>query len=344
METNQQADANKTARPFAVETLSCPNCHAGLLRGMRFCRTCGYRLGEGIAEYVETMRFDGTLPVAVTPTPQTMAQAPAPPTTTLAPSAMPRRARSFCGGRSNWLMWPLMFILLTSAFGGTWLRSRPFLRDRFRQNVRTILGINTPSSNVLGPRSFFGTRGFVGVEDGVMLDVVIPNGPAERAGLVGGDIITAFDGKHPKDEADMARLLRATPIGKAVELAFLRDGEPKVTTLTTASPADFNPDSRSLMNPGGGPEGFLGVDNFERVPVPGTNLHGVELGEVITNRPADLAGLQEGDIVVEFNGTPIRTTAEFEARIHRAAPGQTVNVAVMRAGQRMVIPVKMGRR
>jgi serine protease Do len=65
---------------------------------------------------------------------------------------------------------------------------------------------------------------------------------------------------------------------------------------------------------------------------------------VVTNRPADLAGLHEGDIVVEFNGTPIRTAHEFEARIHRATPGQTVDVTVIRDGQQQVIPVKMGRR
>ncbi len=27
-------------------------------REMRFCRACGQRLGEGLAEYVETVRFD----------------------------------------------------------------------------------------------------------------------------------------------------------------------------------------------------------------------------------------------------------------------------------------------
>ncbi|MFL6211064.1 MAG: PDZ domain-containing protein [Pyrinomonadaceae bacterium] len=341
METNQQRNADtRTARPVAVETLSCPNCHAGFMHGMRFCRACGYRLGEGVAEYVATMRFDGSnVPAAFSPAPQPTAYAPVQPTTTLAPRCR-RRSR----WRMNWLMWPLLMILLTSAGGGTWLRDRPFWRDKLRQNIFTMLGltknINTPPT----PRSFFGTRGFANTEAGVMVDAVIPNSPAERAGLVGGDIITGYDGKHPQNEGDMTRLLRSTPIGKTVEIIFLRDDMPKVTTLTPASSADFDRDSDTLMNPGGGPEGFLGVNDYERVQVPGSHLFGVQVNDVVTNRPADIAGLHEGDIVMEFNGTPIRTKAEFEARIHRAAPGQTVNVTVIRAGQQQEIPVKMGRR
>jgi membrane-associated protease RseP (regulator of RpoE activity) len=332
METNQQRNADTgTARPVAVETLSCPNCHAGFMHGMRFCRACGYRLGEGVAEYVATMRFDGSnVPAAFSPAPQPTTYAPAQPTTMLAPLC--RRRRRW---RMHWFMWPLLMILLTSASGGKWLRNRPFW-----PNIFSPPGINT--SSFAAPRSFFGTRGFTTVDDGVMLDAVVPGGPAERAGLIGGDIITGFDGKTPKDEGDITRLLRSTPIGKAVAITFRRDGATKVTTLTTASSNDFT-NIDALINPPG-PQGFLGVDDLERVQVDGTNLYGVRLGQVITNRPADLAGLREGDIVVEFNGTPIRTRTEFEARIHRATPGQAVNATVIRNGQQQEISVKMGRR
>jgi hypothetical protein len=46
---------------------TCGNCHAPMPRELRFCRSCGFRLGEGSAEYTETVRFQdvppGTLPV-----------------------------------------------------------------------------------------------------------------------------------------------------------------------------------------------------------------------------------------------------------------------------------------
>src|SRR3989442_2850938 len=45
---------------------TCSNCNAPMPRELRFCRNCGFRLGEGPAEYTETVRFQnappGTLP------------------------------------------------------------------------------------------------------------------------------------------------------------------------------------------------------------------------------------------------------------------------------------------
>src|SRR6185295_18649395 len=63
-----------------------------------------------------------------------------------------------------------------------------------------------------------------------------PGSPADKAGLVGGDIITSFDGRPVRKSDDMTNLLRQTPIGKTVEVLYLRDGEPKKTQLTTISP------------------------------------------------------------------------------------------------------------
>ncbi len=332
METQHQTSADTAPRRAAVDTLSCPNCHAALLHGMRFCRSCGYRLGEGMAEYVETMRFDGSMPpVPVGAPPPTMAQMPVQPTTMLAP-ARGRRAR-LCGNsrRGSWLVWMMVALLFAGgAGGGIWLKN-------LKQRLRTIAG----NEFVTQPRAFFGTSSFTGTDEGVMMDAAVPNGPAERAGLIGGDIITSFDGQPVEDEDHMRKLLRTTPVGKAVEVVFVRDGETKVTTLITASASDFDGDAPVAP---GRQQGFLGVDNMERVTVEGTNLHGVRLGEVSSNRPADIAGLRQGDIVVEFNGTPIRTESEFTNRIRRATPGEPVKVVVVRDGRRQEISVKMGRR
>src|SRR2546427_9564618 len=48
MSMNPEMDA-------AVTT--CGNCHSPMPSELRFCRNCGYRLGEGPAEYTETVRF-----------------------------------------------------------------------------------------------------------------------------------------------------------------------------------------------------------------------------------------------------------------------------------------------
>ena len=72
----------------------------------------------------------------------------------------------------------------------------------------------------------------------------------------------------------------------------------------------------------------------ERVQIPNTKMFGVKLGELTPNRPADMAGIKAGDIVIEFAGVPIRTRSEFTSRVRRAKPYEIIDVKVMREALR----------
>jgi S1-C subfamily serine protease len=171
-------------------------------------------------------------------------------------------------------------------------------------------------------------------------DITPPGSAADKAGLVGGDVITSFDGKSVKSESDLTNLLTQTPVGKTVDVVYTRDGETRTTKVTTVSENE-NDRLEGVFNDG--PKGLLGVDDdFKRVQVPGTNIYGVQLSDVTKNRPAYIAGLRDGDIIVEFGGIPIRTAGELNMRIDRAQPDSTVKVVVMRGSERLEIPVKMG--
>jgi S1-C subfamily serine protease len=65
--------------------------------------------------------------------------------------------------------------------------------------------------------------------------------------------------------------------------------------------------------------------------------------KIIKSRPADLAGIKEGDIIIQFDGTPIRTPEELSSRVIRAIPYSTIKVVVMRGTENLEIPVKMGK-
>ncbi len=216
-----------------------------------------------------------------------------------------------------------------------------------RQAMRS--GGFTPT--VMKPKSFLGVDAFDTAEnnEGVTFDnVEAPDTPADKAGLVGGDIITKFDGHEVHDEDEMTELMVATPIGKTVDVEFLRDGEKKTTKLTTVS-SDENRRLTALFEKRPEGRGQFGYEerDSEEVEIPGTNLHGVKLNNILQSRPADLAGIKQGDIVIKFGDTPIRTKDEFLVRVRRALPYTTVNVEVMRGEndkfEKIVIPVKMGK-
>jgi membrane-associated protease RseP (regulator of RpoE activity) len=315
----------------------CPSCGTALVAGMRFCRACGYRLGEGMAEYVETVRFDQrpNMPAGMAEGNQALTGAQ---TTMISPVAGALPQGSSPGRRRKsrkWLVFLLMFVLFVpmAAIGGRSLFRA--LRNAAQQSGGRF------QSQPDQPRSFFGASEFDDMEGaaGALLSQSLPGSPAERAGFVDGDIITKFDGKMIGGADAIRDALRETPVGKTVEVVFLRDGETKTTQLTTISDQDYKADAFMPKE-----RGMLGIEDTTRVAIEGTNIYGVRVGDVYANRPADLAGIKEGDIVVEFDGKPVRTNEGFFGYINFAKPASTVNVVVYRDGQRITIPVKMGRR
>ena len=144
-----------------------------------------------------------------------------------------------------------------------------------RQNIRE--GITQPAQ----PRSYVGVNSFDTTDGGVTFDNVEPPGsPADKAGLVGGDIITTVDGQPVTTDDEMMDLLGRTPIGKTLEIVYLRDGEQKTTKLTTVSKEEFDRLQREFRNRPVG-KGLFGYEESDskRVPIPNTKMFGVRLDE-----------------------------------------------------------------
>jgi hypothetical protein len=257
METETQRAEKETAANTGANPQMCPSCGVPLVAGMRFCRSCGYRLGEGMAEYVETVRFDRMTNMHGTGEGnQSLAGAQ----TTLISPAAPVSPQSLSPGRSRrkgrkkWLAFLLMFVLfvpLVAVGGGFLFRA---IRDAAQRSV----GFESRGDQ---PRSFFGASDFGGTGGaGAVVEQSMPGSPAERAGLLDGDIITKFDGKLINDADVLRDVLRETPIGKTVEVVYLRDGETKTTQLTTVSSKDYDFDAFIPKE-----KGMLGIDETERV-------------------------------------------------------------------------------
>jgi len=306
----------------------CGQCGAPMPQGMRFCRACGNRLGEGPAEYTETVRFPNA-PVA------TGARFTAPFTpgmnAPLAPQTgrgFPRRRRlGFTGMSWMWIVLALFF-----ASGG--------LLSMFKNR-----GTPRPPMFSTAPRSYFGVNQFTNANGGVTFRVVEPPGsPADKAGLVGGDIVTTFDGHPLRTSDEIMSLLRQTPIGKTVEVIYLRDGETKKAQLTTISEDEFNALNDAFDERPEG-KGFFGFESNRTTQIsnPETKTYGVRIDYLYENDPAILFGIKVGDIITEFDGVPIRTPAELLSRVRRAIPYNTIKIVVIRDGQRVEVPVKLGK-
>jgi hypothetical protein len=310
---------------------TCGNCRLPMPKELRFCRNCGFRLGEGLAEYTETVRFQNVPPgtLAGNNSANSFPHGVGGPIA-FSPGGKLRKRRRRLSGMTWMFLGLLIFFIAAGAFTA--------IINSIRDNVQVQIAQSPP-------RSYAGVDDFETTDGGVTFANVEPPGaPADKAGLVGGDIITTVDGQPVHSDDEMTEILRRIPIGKTVDVVYIRDGETKNTKLTTISKEEMErlEDVFSNRTQGRAQFGYED-DQAERVEIPNTKMFGVQLGEILANRPADLAGVKQGDIVVEFDGVPIRTSEEFLSRVRRALPYSTVKLVVMRNGERVEIPVKMGK-
>jgi hypothetical protein len=296
----------------------CSNCRSTMPAELRFCRNCGFRLTGNMGGYTGSQYTNAPLAES---------------------AAAPLKKKRRLSGMSWIFVGLLVFFVGAAAFTAL---------------VAPIRKSNQIVQRTAVVKASIGADQFNDTDQGVILEAVgTPGGPADQAGLIGGDIIVKFDGQPIQEEDQIEELMTKTPIGKTVEVEYMRDGQKKTTKLTTIS----NEDNRRLYREfDRRPEGraHFGYEDgdAERVQVPGTNIYGVRLGRVLRSRPADLAGIQSGDIVTAFDGVPIRTSDEFLMRVRRALPYSTVTLTVMRKSpdadenapfQKLEIPVKMGK-
>jgi hypothetical protein len=309
-------------------SIVCAQCGAPMPFGMRFCRSCGNRLGEGPAEYTETVRFaDAKSATDARYTAPYGSDMMAPRVGTGFP-ARKRRRLGFTGMTWMWIVLGLFF-----AVGGG--------LSVLKKSGRVPTRISAP----LVRQSYFGVDEFKTVNGGVTFDVVSPpDGPADKAGLVGGDVLTSFDGQAITNEDQIMELLTRTPIGKQVDITYVRDGAGHTAQMVTISKDEYDRLSQALRSRPEG-RGMFGFDDDRTTVVneAATKTFGVRLDRVEPNGPAELFGIREGDIITEFDKVPIRTTGELLSRVRRAIPGSKVEVALLRNGEPMKLFVTMGR-
>jgi serine protease Do len=94
------------------------------------------------------------------------------------------------------------------------------------------------------------------VSGGVVVDDVAEDGPAEKAGILKGDIVVEFDGERVRSSRQFTRLVQETPAGRKVQASLLRNGQKMNVTIEPRESAGFD-----LFVNG---EGMRAFRNFER--------------------------------------------------------------------------------
>jgi serine protease Do len=171
-----------------------------------------------------------------------------------------------------------------------------------------------------------------GFKNGVLVQQVQPNGPADKAGLKPGDIITTIDGRSIKDGDDLVNEIASRRPGSSIRLGFMRDGKPSDATVTIGDRdkvfADLGQQATNAApdNHGDASEAKLGIVVHDASPQTATKLRaqGVVIQSVRSGSFADLQGLEPGLVIIRINKQSTATKEQFDAVVGKLKTGDDV--------------------
>ena len=167
--------------------------------------------------------------------------------------------------------------------------------------------------------------------EGTLVSDVMEDGPAEKAGLKRGDVITSYNGKKIKDNEMLPRLVAATEIGKKVKVEIIRDGKSMGIEIVTGELPEEGP--KASKKPEVEKDFGLVVQDITPEIAKHLNLkdrNGVIATDVAPGSPAGDANIRSGDIIKEIGRKPIRNEADFKAAMKNANIKEGIVILVKR--------------
>ena len=173
---------------------------------------------------------------------------------------------------------------------------------------------------------------------GALIASVDPGGPADKAGVRAGDVVTKFNGKPIADMSDLPRLVAAARPGESATLTVWREGKEQQLKVT---PVELAPEQVAQAAPGGGESSAnLGITVSELPPAQRKSL-GVEFGVVVQGVEKAGVPLRPGDVILAVNRARFASVKEFRELV-AAQKGDTVALLVRRGEGTMYVPVELG--
>ncbi|MFC1676657.1 PDZ domain-containing protein [Planctomycetota bacterium] len=147
---------------------------------------------------------------------------------------------------------------------------------------------------------------------GVIVNSVVDNSPADKAGLQRSDVILSLNSITVEDTDGFREIMAQLNPGDNVKIAYIRDGDKDTAYATLAdSSAALEVAGDSSDSDGWGVSlSILSSDLRSSLRIP-ADIDGIVILSVKPGGTADEAGLRDGDVITGINNTPIMDMGEF---------------------------------
>jgi serine protease Do len=175
---------------------------------------------------------------------------------------------------------------------------------------------------------------------GALVARVVEGGPADKAGLEPGDVITSINKQNMKNDTDITSTVGLMAPGTKADLGIFRNG--KASTLS-ARIGEFPTDDQTANIKEKGSSGAFGLTLQKLTPFlkDKYNLES-KAGLVVTgvqdSSEAARVGVQEGDLLLQVNGKPVTELNQFKSLV--ASSGPRALIRLERAGQYSFVPLR----
>jgi S1-C subfamily serine protease len=165
---------------------------------------------------------------------------------------------------------------------------------------------------------------------GALAASVFKQSPADKAGILPGDVILKVNGQDIKNTEQLVRIVADLPIGKAAGIVLVRDGR----TMTVNATIDKR-DEKVAQADGNYFPGIIVISlksedlNKDKLP---KDAKGVYVVNVSDKSPGSIVGLEAGDIITEINEKPVAGIREFY-RLLNDTSAKKIAFTVLRDGQ-----------
>ena len=168
---------------------------------------------------------------------------------------------------------------------------------------------------------------------GVVVEYVTPGGPAAKAGIQPGDVITQVNSRPVHAGADLIDPIVQTPIGRSVQLSYVHEGKTVNTSVGVADMDKVFPEDAGNDQPVSAsvevPSTFgLHVETLTPEMAKKLQMSVMQTGVIVTSvGPASFAEdiqFAEHDVIVEINRVAITNIDDYKREISKLRPGQDV--------------------
>ena len=214
------------------------------------------------------------------------------------------------------------------------------LRDKGRV-TRGWLGVSIQQLTPELARSF-GAR----EPKGVLINEVVPDSPAAKAGLKPGDILLEFEGRPMEATSDLQRAVGFFSPEHVAKVKVWRDQGEKILEIKVGQA----PEERQAQQPrpGAKARSMLGLEVRPVTPDIARQLNlrstdGVVVVRVEDGSAAAEAGVQRGDVIKQVNGQTVRTIPDFERLTRDVKEGDPLTVLLQRGQMSLYVAFRVGR-